>query len=192
MRVARRTILLLLLATGAAFATWQGLIGSGTPVARASSGMCDASMSTLVTDHTLVPAGGNFAATLTATCLDSLGNRISGRTIILQPSTGGSNIVPPSAVTDANGVATFSVSDNNVPPPGQGYPITYTAVDTTSFPDIYFNQSVTLGFYYCSCGGPPLPTEAIGGVGLTVVATGALVFWQVRRRRRFLKQKVER
>lgn len=188
MRVARRTMLLLLVALGAAFVTWQGLLGTGTPVARAGTGVCDAAQSTLTTNHTTVPAGGNFTATVTATCLDGLGSPIAGRLIVLNGSPGGSTINPPSAVTDANGVAQFQVSDTNVPPPGQGYSITYTATDQAG--GVQFDQAVTIGYYECSCGGPPLPQEAVGGVGLAAVAGGALVLWQVRRRRRVARQDV--
>lgn len=174
-------------AAGAAVVAWEVLPGPAVPDARAGTGDCDPSLSTLTTNHTSVPAGGNFAATVTATCLDSLGNPIPGRTIVLQASGGNSTITPPSAVTGANGVATFSVSDADVPPVGQGYSITYTALDQGAH--TVFDQVVTIGFYNCACGGPPVPTAAIGGIGAATAAAVALIVWQLHRRRLLVRHR---
>lgn len=175
----RRTSAAVLLVTAAAAGVV--LAASFAPRAAAAGGVCDASLSTLTTNHPTVPAGGNFAATLTATCLDGSGSPVAGRTLVLQPSGGNSTIAPTSVVTDANGVAVFSVSDMDVPPPGMGYSITYTAVDQAA--QVAFGQTVTIGFYYCSCGGPPVPMAGIGGVTVGVGIGVGLVAWQMHRRR---------
>ncbi|MDP4092400.1 MAG: Ig-like domain-containing protein [Bacillota bacterium] len=72
----------------------------------------DAGQSTVTSDMTSVTADGNDKVTITVTLKYTDGSPATGKTIILDPINGRSNISPASVITDQNGMATFSVTDN--------------------------------------------------------------------------------
>lgn len=174
MRVARRT--LLVAALGAAFGVW---LLAAAPLALASGTACNPSTSTLTTDQTSLPADGTWAANLTATCKDSGGLPLSGRTVFLVQSGGSSSITPATAVTNGSGVATFQATDGT--PEG---PITYRAADQST--GALWQSDAQVTFVYCDQ--TIVPQAAIGGGSLAVVLGGALWFVQRRRRRRHAAQ----
>ena len=65
------------------------------------------------------------SSTVTVTLRNSQNGAVSGKSVSLHAATGHSSISPASATTDANGAATFTVSDATVET------ATYSAVDTT-------------------------------------------------------------
>ncbi len=97
----------------------------------------DAANSTVSADPTSVVADGSSTSTITVTLLDASSNPVSDRDVILGADTGSSVISPVSVTTDANGQATFTVSDT-VPEV-----VTYTATDTTDTVTITQTASVT-------------------------------------------------
>ena len=92
-------------------------------------------LSTVSASPTSVAANGISTSTITVTLKDGAGNPVSGKTVSLSAATGSSVIT---AVSNAAGVATFTVTDTVA----EG-PITYTAVDTTDSITITQTASVT-------------------------------------------------
>ncbi|MGA6974416.1 MAG: Ig-like domain-containing protein, partial [Candidatus Binatus sp.] len=72
-----------------------------------------------------VPADGTTAGTVVVQLFDANGNSIVGKNVSLSATDGSPTITPPSAVTDAYGDVTFTLTDSTVETP------TLTADDTT-------------------------------------------------------------
>lgn len=88
-----------------------------------------------------VLADGSSTSTITVTLKDGAAtpNPVSGKTVTLSALSGGSIITTVSGVTNASGVATFTVTD--ITPEGA---ITYSAIDTTD--SIAVNQKASVTF----------------------------------------------
>ena len=76
-------------------------------------------------------------STITVTLLDAGSNPVSGKTVTLSQGAGSSTISPPSATSNASGVATFTVKDT------KAEVVTYTATDTTDTITITATATVT-------------------------------------------------
>ncbi len=82
--------------------------------------------STVIANPTVVEANGIDTSTITVTLRDSGGNLLSGRTVQLTQDFGSSSVITPTtAVTNADGVAVFTVRNDDVED------VTYTATDIT-------------------------------------------------------------
>ena len=92
-------------------------------------------LSTVTASPTSVPADGVSTSTITVTLKDGAGNPVPGKTVSLTAGTGSSVIT---AVSNAAGVATFTVKDSVA----EG-PIIYTAKDTTDNITVTQTASVT-------------------------------------------------
>lgn len=97
----------------------------------------DADTSTVSAAPGSVPANGVTTATITVTLRSFCGTPVSGKTITLGQGVGSSIISPASAVTNASGVATFTVR-NSTP-----QMVTYTATDVTDSVVITQTAAVT-------------------------------------------------
>lgn len=86
----------------------------------------DAATSTVEASPTSVEANNASVATITVTLKTSSGLPVPDRTVTLAADSGNSTIATLNGITDANGVARFTVKDGTV----EG-PITYTATDTS-------------------------------------------------------------
>lgn len=93
-------------------------------------------LSTVSASPTSVLANGSSTSTITVTLKDGVGNPVPGKTVSLSAGTGSSVIA---AVSNAGGVATFTVKDTIA----EG-PITYTAFDTTD--SIVVTQTAAVTF----------------------------------------------
>jgi hypothetical protein len=94
-----------------------------------------AMLSTVSVEPNTVSADGSTTATVTVTILDTAGNPVAGKTVILTSDRGGSDIiVQPSLPTDVNGQTTGSISSL------QSGTATLTAIDVTDN-IIILNQS---------------------------------------------------
>lgn len=134
---------------------------------------CNPGTSTLVASETSVPADGTWPSTLTATCLDVSSSPLAGRTVFLLQTGGSSTIAPLSAVTGANGVATFQVTDAT--PEG---PVTYRAADQAT--GSLWTSTAQVTFVYCDDTIVPM-LEVGGGVLFALLLGGVLVLRQIRR-----------
>jgi hypothetical protein len=112
--------------------------GSAPTVPKAPS----ASLSTAVASLTTVTADGTDPSTVTVTLLGAGNVPVPGKTVILSQGTGHSTIIPAQMpnVTDANGVATFTVTDSTVEN------VTYTAQDTSDSPNVTLDATPTVDF----------------------------------------------
>ncbi len=81
--------------------------------------------STIVAEPAQVPADGSTAATVTVVLADANGDAVSGKTVALNPGSGGSTVTTVTGQTDDNGEATFTVTDKTAEK------VTYTATDVT-------------------------------------------------------------
>ena len=111
------------------------------------------------TPTTVALANGSDASTVTVTLEDQAnpGAPVAGKSVTLAQGSGHSDITPLSATTDAQGVATFSVTDTTPET------VTYTADDTTdTIPLTGLSTSVTFG------------TLVASGSQSTVVATSPI------------------
>jgi hypothetical protein len=97
-----------------------------------------AALSTLTAASPSVQADGEDPGTITATLLATGGVPVSGRSVTLSQGDGQSDIVPSSAVTNSDGVATFTVTD------ATAEQVTYTATDTTD--SISISQTASVDF----------------------------------------------
>ena len=91
------------------------------------------------------PADGTTAATVTVKLTDYFLNPVSGKTVALQALNGNSKIAALNAVTDANGNATFSVTDSTAEV------VTYQATDVTDGNAVLASEGVV------TFGNPPAP-----------------------------------
>ncbi len=97
----------------------------------------DAAQSSVTAAPASVPANGATASTITVTVRSPCGTPLSGKTVTLGQGGGSSSITPASAVTNASGVATFTVT-NTTP-----QTVTYTATVTTDSVVITQTAAVT-------------------------------------------------
>ncbi|HEY6223517.1 MAG TPA: invasin domain 3-containing protein, partial [Gemmatimonadales bacterium] len=90
-------------------ATANGIALTQTAVATVTSGGVSASQSTLGAAPGSIVAGSGLS-TITVTAKDAGGNAISGATVVLAATGSGNTLVQPAATTDANGVASGTLS----------------------------------------------------------------------------------
>jgi hypothetical protein len=95
--------------------------------------------SAIVASPTKVPADGTTTATITVVLADANGDALSGKTVSLNPSGGGSSVTTVTGTTDVDGEATFTVTDKTVET------VTYNATDVTDSLPIS-GQSATVQF----------------------------------------------
>src|ERR1700722_196356 len=101
-----------------------------------------ATLSTVVASATTVAADGTDQSTVTVTLLGTRNVPVPNKTVTLSQGTGQSTIIPTATpnMTDANGVATFTVTDSHVET------VIYTAEDTTDSPPVTVNAQATVDF----------------------------------------------
>lgn len=90
-------------------ATANGVPLTQTASVTVTSGGVSASQSTLGTAPTSISADGG-SSTITVTARDGAGNPVSGVTVVLAATGSGNTLTQPATVTDANGVATGTLS----------------------------------------------------------------------------------
>ena len=123
-----------------------------------------ASTSTVTANPTSVPADGTTGATITVTARNVCGTGAPGKTITLGQGAGSSSITPASVVTNASGVATFTVTTTTPET------VTYTATDVTD--SVVLTQTATVTFFP-----PPVvaksfsPSSIIAGQSSTLSVT---------------------
>ena len=105
------------------------------------------------------PADGVTTALGQAFLTDANGFPISGKSVSLTPMGGSATVTPPSAVTDNDGAATFSITDLNTEN------LSFTAEDTTD--DVTLTQKATLSFVP-----PPAASAGLLAFPTTVTADG--------------------
>ena len=79
----------------------------------------------VVANPSSVPADGTHTATISVLLYDGNGDPVTGKTVTLTPSGGGSTVAATNATTNSSGMATFTVSDSTA------QKVTYTADDTS-------------------------------------------------------------
>lgn len=99
----------------------------------------DAALSSVSAAPASVPADGTNSATVTVTLRSLCGTPISGKTITLGQGAGSSSITPASVVTNASGVASFTVTTTTPET------VTYTATDVTD--SVVLTQTATVTFF---------------------------------------------
>ncbi len=104
-----------------------------------AGGPASATTSTLVADPSMVAAGGTSTGTVTATLRNAAGGPVPGASVTLHGASAASHIATPTATTDANGKAAFTVSD----PKAQS--VVYSATDTSE--GIAVGQTAQVTFY---------------------------------------------
>ncbi len=112
---------------------------TSTPTVTFTAGTTDGLQSTVTASPTAVPADGTTMSTVTVTLKDHFGNPVNGDSVSLDQGSGHSVIGTPSVVTNASGVAAFSVTDTT-----NEY-VTYEAVDTSDF-NLVVSQTATIAF----------------------------------------------
>ena len=120
---------------------WDGYqnVSSTESTVTYTPGPASAGKSTVSASPSTVPANDIDSATVTVILEDTGGNPLSGKTVILNEGAGNSIIIPQNnGLTDANGAATFTVTDNRVET------MTYTARDTTD--NVTITQTATVTF----------------------------------------------
>ena len=116
------------------------------PTATFVAGPANATTSTVSASPVAVAADGTAASTVTVTLEDYFGNPVAGKVIALNAANGASVVSPVQVVsstlpgvTDAQGVARFSVTDATTEV------VSYTATDTTDNLSLAQQASVTFG-----------------------------------------------
>ena len=115
----------------------------------------DATQSTVSSSPSSVPSNGTTASTVTVTLNDHFDNPVAGQTVVLNQGSGHAVIDPASAVTDAQGVATFNATDDTAEF------ITFSATDTSVELLISQTTRVTFGTP------PPTPPSSSGSIILS-------------------------
>src|SRR5207344_419617 len=103
-----------------------------------TAGPVTAAQSTVNAAPASVVADGSTTSTITVTLKDAQSHPIAGKTVTLAKSGGSSTITTVSGVTNASGVATFTVKDT------VAEATTYTATDTTD--TVTVTQTATVTF----------------------------------------------
>jgi hypothetical protein len=136
-------------------ASWTNLNGGALGVEIKASGAgggggggVSAALSTVTASPSSITAGGG-ASTITVTVKDASGNPVSGATVELSATGTGNSVTPPGAVTDADGVATGSLSSTvaeakTVSAKANGTTITQTAVVTVTPGPVSASQSTVV------------------------------------------------
>ncbi|HEU5262515.1 MAG TPA: invasin domain 3-containing protein [Gemmatimonadales bacterium] len=106
--VATGTLSSTVLETKTVSATANGTAITQTATVTVTPGGVSASQSMVVASPTSITAGGS--STITVTVQDADGNPISGATVVLAATGSGKTLAQPSSPTDANGVATGTLS----------------------------------------------------------------------------------
>ncbi|GAB6173359.1 hypothetical protein JCM15765_28370 [Paradesulfitobacterium aromaticivorans] len=120
---------------------WNGYqnVASTESTVTYTPGPASAGKSTVSASPSTVPANDIDSATVTVTLEDAGGNPLSGKTVILNEGSGNSIIIPQNnGLTDANGAATFTVTDN------RPETVTYSAQVTTD--NVTITQTATVTF----------------------------------------------
>jgi hypothetical protein len=117
-----------------------------------------------------VPADGTTHSTISVTLRDQASNPapVAAKTVSLSQGTGHSTIIPTTAVTGSNGVATFSVTDSTTES------VTYSATDATDATHLQATGAVTFGTLAVSStlSTVTAPTPAqVGATATTVTVT---------------------
>jgi adhesin/invasin len=101
-----------------------------------------ATLSTVVASPTTVTADGADQSTVTVTLLGTGNVPVPNKTVTLSQGTGQSTIIPAATpnMTDAGGVATFTVTDSTVET------VSYTAEDTSDTPIVTVSAPATVDF----------------------------------------------
>ncbi len=116
----------------------QGLTGATSNSFNITQGTPSASLSTVSASPTTITAStGTSTSTITVTANDANGNPISGATVVLAATGSGNALTQPAGLTDANGMATGTLSstvaeDKTVSATIDGVAITQTATVTVS------------------------------------------------------------
>ena len=134
-----------------------------TPTATVSFtvGPVSAGASTVMASPTSVVADGSTSSTITVTLFDGFSHPVSGKTVTLAQGTGSSTISPPSATTNASGVATFTVKDT------KAETVTYTAKDSTD--NVTITQTAQVTF---TAGTPTAANSTVTANPTSVTADG--------------------
>ena len=111
---------------------------TASPTVTFTAGSADGVKSTVAASPTAVPANGSTTATVTSTVLDHFGNPVAGITVSLQQGTGHATVSPPTAVTNASGVATFTATDST------NEIVVFEALDVTD--NLLVSQTATVTF----------------------------------------------
>ncbi len=126
-----------------------------------------AAASTLVASSPSVLGNGVASDTITATLVNAASQALPGRTVTLSQGSGHSTISSPTAVTNAQGVATFSVKD------ATAESVTYAATDSTDAAPLTATAPVVfLGTPTVSIAPTTTPTLS-GSVSYTATVTGS-------------------
>jgi type II secretory pathway pseudopilin PulG len=106
--------------------TTDALVITDTAVVTFTSGTASAAQSSVNPNSGSVSGVFNASTTITVTLLDANGNPVSGKTVTLAQSNGGSSTISnASGTSNASGVVTFTVTDTT------SQTVTYSATDTT-------------------------------------------------------------
>jgi hypothetical protein len=128
-------------------ATANGTAITQTAAVTVNPGPISASQSTVSASPTSITAGSG-TSTITVTAKDANGNSISGATVVLAATGTGNTLTQPAAATDANGVATGSLSSTvaetkTVSATAAGTAITQTGtVTVTSAPSAQWGPGI--------------------------------------------------
>jgi 5-hydroxyisourate hydrolase-like protein (transthyretin family) len=146
-----------------------GVTSSPTQTETVNPAAVSASASTVTASPTSVPADGATTSTITVTLMDAYSNPVSGKTVTLARSSGGthSTITTVSGTTNASGQATFTVKDSTAES------VTYTATDTTD--SITVTQTATVTFTPGTATKVVFTTQPGGGTGGTAWGTQPVV-----------------
>ncbi|MBL7714465.1 MAG: Ig-like domain-containing protein [Bdellovibrionales bacterium] len=144
--------------------TTDGIPLSTSPTVTFSPGVTDAGTSTVVAAPATIKADDTTTATVTVTLRDITSNLVSGKTVTLASNRVEDTISPASAVSDAAGVATFTVRS-----PRLGT-ATLTATDTTSAVVVTMTGSVTFTASKLIVAGVANPINADTLTDVTVTA----------------------
>jgi hypothetical protein len=118
----------------------DGVTITQTATVTFGAGPVSASASTISAAPTTVSANGTSTSTITVTLQDSGGDVVSGATVTLSQGSGHSVITTVTGVTDATGMATFTVTDTTVEA------VTYTASYSNSNGSGSLTHTVTVNF----------------------------------------------
>ena len=118
-----------------------------------TAGTVDGNESAVAANPTAVAADARLG-TITVTLNDHFGNNVAGITVSLSQGSAHSVITPPTAVTNSQGVATFSVTDTT------DELVAYTATDVTD--SLLITQTAQVTF------GTPPPVPPVSGASVIV------------------------
>ena len=129
------------------------------------AGPVSAGKSTVAASPGSVTADGSSASTVTVALADAHSNPVAGKTVALVKDGGSSTVTAVSAITDASGQATFTVTDTTAEDS------TYTATDTTDGVTVTQHAAVTFTPGPATHFTLSVPPTATAGAGFAVTAT---------------------